>query len=247
MAPELQVHDVDGVESRVLHPGGSTAGLPLVLLLHGAGSSSETLARQAQAWSDDWAAGRVPACVVACASTPTIGGFYIGPWERFIADTLPRFVGERHGVDLDRVALTGASMGGYGALKLAFARPERYRAVAAIAPVLFPGDSADDVPDRNKASVLSELHAAMVQSGWEEEHVVTRLRRNVERLRELPIYVECGGADAFHLHDGAEHLHRALWDLGLPHEYRILLGVDLVGPETADREAAARGFIAPFL
>jgi hypothetical protein len=60
----------------------------------------------------------LPDAVVACASTPIQGGFYTGEWEDLI---------------------THPSMGGYGALKTAFAEPGRYLAVATLSPDIFPG------------------------------------------------------------------------------------------------------------
>jgi S-formylglutathione hydrolase len=52
-------------------------------------------------------------------------------------------------------------MGGYGTLTLAFAAPERFVAVAAISPAIFPGETPQDVPPRNIPSILGELHHAM--------------------------------------------------------------------------------------
>jgi S-formylglutathione hydrolase len=157
----LHDDDVGSVEVRVLTPPGWTGDtmLPLVLLLHGAASSSEALVRQAEGWEADWRSGMVPPVIVACASTPTIGGFYLGPWETVVSRSLPSHVETDFGADLGFVAITGASMGGYGALKVAFAEPEKYVAVAAMSPVVFPGLTADDVSSEHRRSVLSNLYA----------------------------------------------------------------------------------------
>ncbi len=70
--------------------------------------------------------GALPRAVVACPSTPTHGGFYIdGPqaaWETLIAAEFPGYLAAGYG-PFTATAVTGASMGGYGALKLAFAAP----------------------------------------------------------------------------------------------------------------------------
>jgi S-formylglutathione hydrolase len=62
--------------------------------------------------------------------------------------------------------LLGASMGGYGALKMAFAEPERYLAVATMAPAIFPGETLADIDPTNAPGVLGELRDAMAASGY---------------------------------------------------------------------------------
>src|SRR5262249_20241831 len=152
------------VEVRVLMPPGATAPLPMLLVLHGATSSAAALDLYATDVEALWASARMPPAIVACASTPTQGGFYIdwpgGPgWETVVADELPEPLAAAHGGDPARIALIGASMGGYGALKLAFRRPARYVAAAALSPAVFAGDTVADVPARNRVSVLGDLLA----------------------------------------------------------------------------------------
>ena len=50
-----------------------------------------------------------------------------------------------------------------------------------------------------------------------------------------PIYLEVGDDDALLFQDGTEFLHRVLWDLGVPHEYRLTAGADHVGPSLVPR------------
>jgi S-formylglutathione hydrolase len=68
------------------------------------------------------------------------------------------------------------------------------------------------------------------------DHPVTRARRNAPELREhLAIYIDAGSRDALHAHDGAEFVHRALWELDVPHEYHLLRDADHVGPTLPSR------------
>ena len=89
-------------------------------------------------------------------------------------------------------------MGGYGALKMAFAEPGRYLAVATVSPAIFPGETLADIDPRNASSILGELRDTMAASGYEDEHVVTRLRRNADAVRQsgLPLRLECAGRDS---------------------------------------------------
>jgi S-formylglutathione hydrolase len=228
----------------VLTPPGWTPDetLPLILLLHGANSSAEALAALQPLADAGWGDGSLPRSVLACASTPTAGGFYIGPWERFIADTLPARTAADHRTDPERVSLMGASMGGYGALKIAFADPARWQAVAALAPALLPRDPGP----RNTVGVLAQLHAEMSAGGrFAENSVADRLAANADAVRAsgLPILLRCGDRDVFRMHDGTEALHRALWDLDVGHEYHLVRDADHIGPEAAAAPRAALAFI----
>ncbi len=78
-------------------------------------------------------------------------GFYVNatekPWAShfrmwdYLAEELPRLVGDNFAVDLDRQAITGHSMGGHGALTLAMGLPGRFRSVSAFSPIVHPSGS----------------------------------------------------------------------------------------------------------
>ena len=53
---------------------------------------------------------------------------------------------------------------------------------------------------------------------------------NSANIREsnLKIYIDVGDKDCLNLHDGAEFLHRILWDHGIEHEYHLIHGADHV-------------------
>src|SRR5438270_9209786 len=233
----------EDVDYAVLIHHGET--LPLVLVLHGANSSRELLAALQPLVEDMWRNGSLPPSVLACASTPTVGGFYLGRWETIVATTFPGFVAKRYGTDPARVSLMGSSMGGYGALELAFAEPARFQAVAAIAPALLPALAPADLRPRNTVGVLAALGAEMAGHGYAENHVLHRLRGNADAIRAsgLPIFLRCGDRDVFNLHDGTEQVHRALWDLDIGHGYHLVYDADHVGPEAMAAQRAALAFI----
>jgi S-formylglutathione hydrolase len=72
---------------------------------------------------------------------------------------------------------------------------------------------------------------------FEQDNPANRAIRNAERIQSagLPIYLECGDNDALLFQDGAEFLHRVLWDLDLSHEFRLTAGADHVGPTLLPR------------
>src|SRR3954447_2761901 len=115
------------VEYRVLLPADHRPGepLPFVLHLHGAMSASDSLELTRPLYDAAIVGGQLPRAVIACPSTPTVGGFYMDAWEALAAAEFPAHIAERFGAPTV-TAVIGASMGGYGALKFAFARPDRY-------------------------------------------------------------------------------------------------------------------------
>eukprot|EP00929_Paragymnodinium_shiwhaense_P033199 TRINITY_DN18276_c0_g2_i1.p1 TRINITY_DN18276_c0_g2~~TRINITY_DN18276_c0_g2_i1.p1 ORF type:complete len:311 (+),score=57.30 TRINITY_DN18276_c0_g2_i1:90-1022(+) len=56
----------------------------------------------------------------------------------YIAKELPQLVAANFPVDTQRVGITGHSMGGHGALTIAFKHPEMYKSVSAFSPICNP-------------------------------------------------------------------------------------------------------------
>ena len=75
-------------------------------------------------------------------------GFYLDatrePWPRhyrmytYVAEELPELIEQNFNVDSQRQGIMGHSMGGHGALTIAFKNPERYRSLSAFAPIVAP-------------------------------------------------------------------------------------------------------------
>jgi S-formylglutathione hydrolase len=75
-------------------------------------------------------------------------GFYVdatqAPWRNgyrmysYIAEELPSAVGKAFPVDLSRLAISGHSMGGHGALTIALKNPQRFKSVSAFSPIVSP-------------------------------------------------------------------------------------------------------------
>lgn len=76
-------------------------------------------------------------------------GFYVNatqaPWKAnfhmraYIEDELPQVLASSFAMaDMDRLGITGHSMGGHGALTIALRNPARYRSVSAFSPIVSP-------------------------------------------------------------------------------------------------------------
>jgi S-formylglutathione hydrolase len=225
--------------------------MPLILHLHGAMSSAASLEDAKETYDRAWASGALPPAVVACPSTPTLGGFYMdyehgAAWETFVGEDFPDHLGHRFALSGTR-AVIGFSMGGYGALKLAFRKVETYAAVAALCPTIFPAEVSAMVPEKNRPSILGELNRAMGEDEetYRRNTVYGPLRANRQALRRSGqrIYFDCGTADEFHLHDGAAYLHAVLTDLDIPHEFRSVTGAGHADEQMPFRRAEAIRFL----
>lgn len=221
--------------------------LPLCILLLGAGGTRDSMFDLQPLFDQWWADGAVPRMIIA---TPTPGlDYYIedraGPirWDSFLADDLVPRLRSDWNVS-DSTVIAGISGGGYGALKLAFAR-RLFMAVAAMQPMLEPGFHESDVGPRNRLHHSAGgppqlIGPARNPSLWESNNPANRARANAKQIRDsgLAIYLEAGDRDFLNAHDGAEFLHRVLWDLDVSHEYHLVRGADHGGPTMRPRLCA---------
>ncbi len=75
-------------------------------------------------------------------------GFYVdatvAPWSRYyrmysyVTEELPALLADAFPVDRRREGICGHSMGGHGALTIAFKNPQRFRSLSAFAPIVAP-------------------------------------------------------------------------------------------------------------
>ena len=228
---------------------------PLLLLLHGGGGSRDFLGGVLlPATGDPWS--EPGSGVVVCPSAGR--SFYMNyrdgseAWETLIVTELLDAVrSEFHVTDeRKRVAVTGASMGGMGCLRLAFKYPELFGTVAALEPAIEASlryDALQPVDTFYRADQYPEKFGVddVVDEGyWAENNPATIAANAPERLRDLAIMIEAGTEDGFELHRGAEFLHRVLWDRGLKHEYRTVLGADHIGRSLNERFRYVCAFIS---
>jgi S-formylglutathione hydrolase len=241
VASAIALREIASVPYAVLAPE-QTVPVPLCIFLLGAGGTRENLIDLQPVFDGWWNEGLLPPMAIA---VPTPGPDYIS-WDEFLAgDLIPQVRAEFQATEA--VVLAGISGGGYGALKLAFAHPEMFAAVATMQPMLEPGLRESDVGERNRLH-----HIAVPPPGaalWEANNPANRARANVQEIRHsgMAIYVEAADRDFLNAHDGAEFLHRTLWDLDLAHEYHLALDADHGGPTMRPRMRAMFAWLGAFL
>jgi dipeptidyl aminopeptidase/acylaminoacyl peptidase len=97
-----------------------TTPMPLCLFLYGGGGSRESLVEMQPLFAEWWASGLLPPMVIA---TPEVGpwSFYLG-FESFLGKRFADHLRGRFALE-NKTGVVGISMGGYGALEIAFMHP----------------------------------------------------------------------------------------------------------------------------
>ena len=121
-------------------------------------------------------------------------------------------------------AISGISMGGYGALRFAFAHPELFSAVSAQSAALIAESPQQlDAAGRTGAPILSVLGPVFGKPievrHWNENNPLMLAKKNAIALRRLAIYFNCGQEDNYGFEKGAAELHEELVKERVKHEY----------------------------
>ena len=159
-------------------------------------------------------------------------GFYINateqPWAThyqmydYVVEELPVLINAEFPVDGSKVAISGHSMGGHGALTVALKNPERYCSVSAFSPICSP----INCPWGQKA--LSKYIGDESQGHWNSQDTVELVKTADDQLKQsMPVLVDQGDADNFL----AEQLNTQLLidtaeQVGFPMQIRFQSGYD---------------------
>jgi S-formylglutathione hydrolase FrmB len=128
-------------------------------------------------------------------------------------------------------AISGVSMGGYGALRFALANPEMFSSVSAQSAALV--SEAPRAPARGVGSesplggMLGPVFGNPVDmKHWNQNSPFVVAKQNRARIRtaHLAIYFNCGRDDDFGFERGAGELDRQLQAEGIQHEFHLYPG-----------------------
>ena len=126
-------------------------------------------------------------------------------------------------------AISGISMGGYGALRFAFSRPDLFSAVSAQSAALMAESPRElDAAGRTGAPILSVLGPVFGRPidvrHWNENNPLLLAKKNAAALQKLAIYFNCGQEDNYGFEKGAAELHEELLKEHVKHEYHAYPG-----------------------
>src|SRR5271156_2410731 len=131
-------------------------------------------------------------------------------------------------------AISGISMGGYGAFRFAFSHPEMFSAVSAQSAALITESPQELDTATRSGAPLGKLLATVFGSPievthWKENSPFVLANRNQAALRRMAIYFNCGQDDNYGFEKGAAALHQQLQKEKVEHEYHPYPGDHSLG------------------
>ena len=145
----------------------------------------------------------------------------------FIQEFMP-FIENRYRVAARRESrgIGGISMGGYGALRMAFLHPQLFGSVSAHSAALMeklPAISVGNSPESGRLQILGNVFGSPPdRSFWDRNNPLT-IARTAE-FAGMKIYFDCGSEDDYGFEAGAEALHKVLLSHRIPHEFHLYPG-----------------------
>jgi S-formylglutathione hydrolase FrmB len=209
---------------------------PILYFLHGLGDNEQTFINSG-AWNlveDLREKGQLKDFLIA---TPAgRASFYINSrdgkvrYEDFLVQEFLPFIERHYRVRPGRAsrAISGISMGGYGALHLAFAHPELFSSVSAHSaalieklPVFLSGSGG--IPNSGRARLFGSVFGQPPDPAFWERNSPLTLARSAN-LSGLKIYFDCGDQDDYGFDAGATALDNILKSRKIPRESHIYPG-----------------------
>jgi S-formylglutathione hydrolase FrmB len=206
---------------------------PVLYFLHGLGDNEQSFIHSG-AWNlveDMQEKHELADFLIA---TPDGGAsFYINSkdgkshYEDFLLQEFFPFIEKRYRVAPGRAhrAIAGISMGGYGALHLAFSHPQLFSSVGAHSAALIEKlpEFLGPTPNSPRSRVLGQVFGAPPDPAfWNRNSPITLARTG--DLAGLKIYFDCGDRDDYGFDTGATALDRVLSARRIPHEAHIYPG-----------------------
>ena len=151
-------------------------------------------------------------------------------WEDFFRREFMPEMEKKYRADGTRNArgITGVSMGGYGALRMAFEHPEDFAAVSAQMPALIPNlpEDLSTGGEGSPGSMLGDVFGTPFNRAYFERNNVFHFAATASAaaLKRMRIYFDVGSNDDYGFEQGAQKLDELLKSRGIPHEFHIYPG-----------------------
>ena len=168
--------------------------------------------------------------------TPSAGrSFYINSlngrvrYEDFFIKEFIPYIENHYRIEANRRhrGIMGISMGGYGALRMAFHFPDLFGSVSAHSAALIeklPPAQGQTPQAENLARLVGSAFGSPLNRGFWDRNNPFTLVRNGARPAHLQIYFDCGTEDQFGFDVGAQAFHTLLAAKGIAHEFHLYPG-----------------------
>lgn len=207
---------------------------PVFYLLHGLGDNEQMLIHSGgiNLVEDLWEQHQIGEFLIV---TPRAGvSFYINSrdgrsrYEDFFVEEFMPTVEKRFRARPGRGSrgIAGISMGGYGALHIAFRHPQLFSVVGAHSAALLerlPTISAQESRQINGLSVLGRTFGSPFDPAFWNRNDPLRIAKTAN-LAGLKIYFDCGSEDDYGFEVGAAALDKLLTSRHIPHEFHLYPG-----------------------
>jgi len=120
----------------------------------------------------------------------------------------------------------GISMGGYGALRMAFLYPQLFGSVSAHSAALMeklPSVSVNNSPEGGRLRILGNVFGSPPDRLFWDRNNPLAIARTAE-LAGMKIYFDCGSEDDYGFEAGAQALHNSLASRRIAHEFHLYPG-----------------------
>jgi len=209
-----------------------TKRFPILYELHGLGDNEQFFVHSGL-WNlveDLRESGKLKDFLIA---TPAGGAsFYINSkdekvrYEDFLLREFLPFIEKKYRASPGRAsrAISGVSMGGYGALRLAFRHPQLFSSVSAHSAALIEKLPVFvNQPESPRARILGGVFGVSPDLAFWNANSPLTLARSAN-LSGLKIYFDCGDQDDFGFDAGAAALDKILKSRKIAHEFHIFPG-----------------------
>jgi S-formylglutathione hydrolase FrmB len=206
---------------------------PVLYYLHGLGDNEQSFSRSG-GWTlieDLRAQGKIGDFLIVAAEG--FASFYINSADGnerysdfFLREFVP-YIEKKYRVLPGREAraITGISMGGFGALRFAFAYPELFSAVSAqSAALILETPEQLNTMAQERSPEAADFFAPLLGNPiniahWKANDPFTLARKNKAAVKKMTIYFNCGQTDDYGFERGAAALDKQLSSEGIAHEY----------------------------
>lgn len=207
--------------------------LPVLYLLHGLGGNERDWQKlgKIEATADRLIAqGAIPP--LAIVMPDAANSWYVnspahGAYEDAILTDLIQHIEATHDVggDRDSRAIAGLSMGGYGALRLAFRNPARFALTGALSAAIFPDlMRPEDVTLQQIKFFKGAFGTPFDVAEFNRQNFFSEISSLATAPQRPEIFVTVGDDDGFGLYEGNVALYLALRDAKVPVEFRVTDG-----------------------
>ncbi len=210
---------------------------PVLYFLHGLGDNERTLFNSGgfELLDDLHRQHKIGEFLIAAPE----GGrtFYINSangkvlYSNFFLQEFVPFIETKYRIEKGRGhrAVSGISMGGYGALRFAFAYPQLFSAVSAQSAALITESPQELDLAMQSGYPLTNLIATVFGDPinvphWHNNNPFILAENNRSALRRMAIYFNCGNSDNYGFEKGAAALNAQLVREGIEHQYHLYSG-----------------------